>query len=287
MRIKFIQTADPIKYARLLEASAPSTRAFCALNGYEYEAFVGVKRGRHPWHATFNRIDLLNEALDADFDGWIVYLDADSFVVDLKFDLAACLKQHSDAPLIARAVVPEKAPTWNINAGVLIFNMKHPQTARPIKTWKRLFDFCCAAGLLQAAAAARARQRSNPAALDVAAQSFPYPRHPLRASGFHQRRAVLVYRAVSARRRGRFRAAHLAHRGARAARVRSRRDRSRALLRRRQPRRYQSRDLAVLREIDLLDLIAAPRDLVGRGGDRRDILLRLAEMRVELSHARA
>jgi hypothetical protein len=119
------------------------------LNGYEYEAFVGVKRGRHPWHATFNRIDLLDEALDADFDGWIVYLDADSFVVDLKFDLAAYLKQHSDAPLIARAVVPEKAPTWNINAGVLIFNMKHPQTARLIKTWKRLLDFCCAAGLLR------------------------------------------------------------------------------------------------------------------------------------------
>lgn len=119
------------------------------LNGYEYEAFVGVKRGRHPWHATFNRIDLLDEALDADFDGWIVYLDADFFVVDLKFDLAAYLKQHSDAPLIARAVVPEKAPTWNINAGVLIFNMKHPQTAPLIKTWKRLFDFCCAAGLLR------------------------------------------------------------------------------------------------------------------------------------------
>src|SRR6478672_69041 len=149
LRVKFIQTADPTKYARLLEASAPSTRAFCAFNGYEYEAFVGVKRGRHPWHATFNRIDLLDEALDADFDGWIVYLDADSFVVDLKFDLAACLKQHSDAPLIARAVVPEKAPTWNINAGVLIFNMKHPQTARLIKTWKRLLDFCCAAGLLR------------------------------------------------------------------------------------------------------------------------------------------
>jgi hypothetical protein len=147
LRVKFLQTADPQKYARLLDASAPSTRAFCAIHGYEYEEFIGLKRGRYPWHATFNRIDLLNEALDAGFDGWIVYLDADSFVVDLKFDLPAYLAQHTDAPLIARAVIPEKAPTWNVNAGVLILNMKHPQAAWLIRTWKRLLDFWQRAGL--------------------------------------------------------------------------------------------------------------------------------------------
>jgi hypothetical protein len=147
-RVKFLQTADPTKYARLLEASAPSTRAFCAINGYEYEAHIGIKRGRRAWHATFNRIDLLNEALGAGFDGWIVYLDADSFVVDLHFDLRSYLQQHASAPLIARAVIPDKAPTWNINAGVLMCNMRHPQTARLIRTWKRLFDLWCGAGLL-------------------------------------------------------------------------------------------------------------------------------------------
>jgi hypothetical protein len=147
LHVKFLHTADPQKYARLLDAAAPSTRAFCAIHGYEYEAFIGIKRGRHPWHATFNRIDLLTEALEAGFDGWIVYLDADSFVVDLKFDLAAYLAQHIDAPLIARAVIPEKAPTWNINAGVLILNMKHPQAAWLIRTWKRLLDFWQRAGL--------------------------------------------------------------------------------------------------------------------------------------------
>jgi hypothetical protein len=148
LRVKFLQTADPQKYAQLLDASAPSTRAFCALNGHEYEAFIGIKRGRHPWHATFNRIDLLDDALDAGYDGWLVYLDADSFVVDLEFDLANYLEQHADAPLIARAVDPQKAPTWNINAGVLIFNMAHPQTAGLIKTWKRWFDVWRMAGLL-------------------------------------------------------------------------------------------------------------------------------------------
>jgi hypothetical protein len=149
LRVKFVQTADPEKYARLLEASAPSTRAFCAINNYDYEAFVGLKRGWHPWHATFNRIDLLDEALQAGFDGWLVYLDADSFVVDLEFDFTAYLDRHAEAPLIARAVDPAKAPTWNVNAGVLIFNMKHPQTHWLIRTWKRLFDLWRKAGLLQ------------------------------------------------------------------------------------------------------------------------------------------
>jgi hypothetical protein len=68
-------------------------------------------------------------------------------VVDLKFDFTAYLKQHANAPLIARAVIPEKAPTWNINAGVLLFNMKHPQTAFLLRTWKRLLDFWQRAGL--------------------------------------------------------------------------------------------------------------------------------------------
>ena len=149
MRVKFIQTADPSKYARLLEVSAPSTRAFCALNGYQYEVFIGLKHGSHPWHATFNRIDLLNEALEVGFDGWVVYLDADAFVVDLKFDFTTYLEQHAHAPMIARAVTPEQAPTWNINAGVLLFNMSHPQARSLIRTWKRLFDLCRRAGLLR------------------------------------------------------------------------------------------------------------------------------------------
>ena len=148
MRVKFLQTADPVKYARLLDASAPSTRAFCTMHGYEYEAFVGLKRGRQPWHATFNRIDLLSEALDAGADGWIIYLDADAFVVDLEYDFSTYLDRHAEAPLIARAVIPEKAPTWNINAGVLIFNMRNKQTIRLLKTWKRLFDLSSRAGLL-------------------------------------------------------------------------------------------------------------------------------------------
>jgi hypothetical protein len=148
VRIKFIQTADPVKYARLLEASAPSTRAFCAINGYEYEAFIGLKYGRHRWHAMYNRIKLLDEALASDFKGWLVYLDADALVVDLNFDLRSYLAQHSHAALIARAVFPDEAPSWNINSGVLLFNTNQPQARLLIRAWKRLFDAWRMAGLL-------------------------------------------------------------------------------------------------------------------------------------------
>ena len=139
-RIKFVQTADPEKYVRLLEVSSQGTRWFCDANGFEYEAFVGLKHGWHPWHATFNRIDLLVAALESGFDGWLIYLDADAFVVGLTFDLRAYLEHHADRALIARASVPEDAPTWRINAGVLMFNLRHPAAARIILIWKRLFD---------------------------------------------------------------------------------------------------------------------------------------------------
>ena len=147
-RIKFVQTADPEKYVRLLEVSSQGTRWFCDANGFEYEAFVGLKHGWHPWHATFNRIDLLVAALESGFDGWLIYLDADAFVVDLTFDLSAYLEYHADMALIARASVPEDAPTWRVNAGVLMFNLRHPAAARIIRNWKRLFDLARLSGQL-------------------------------------------------------------------------------------------------------------------------------------------
>ena len=147
-RIKFLQTADAIKYARMLAVSAPSTRAFCAAHGFAYEAFVGLKHGWHPWHATYNRIAMLNEALDAGFEGWLVYLDADAFVVDLHFDLPGYLRGFADKAMIVRPSVPGQQMTWRINAGVLVFNTHHRVAVDIIRWWGRLFRASRLAGQL-------------------------------------------------------------------------------------------------------------------------------------------
>ena len=148
MRVKFLQTADPVIYRRMLAASSASTEAFCERHGFEYEAFVGLKRGWHPAHATYNRIDMLNEELKAGFVGWLVYLDADAFVADLDFDLRAYLSPHDATPAIARAVFHEQAPTWHVNAGVLLVNTATEGGVALIKRWKRMLDLLSVSLLL-------------------------------------------------------------------------------------------------------------------------------------------
>ncbi len=148
MRIKFLQTADAVVYRRMLAASSASTRAFCMRHGFEYETFVGLKRGWHPAHATYNRIDMLHEHVAAGFVGWLIYLDADAYVVDLDFDLAAYLAPHAQTTAIARAVFQDQAPTWNVNAGVLMVNTATPGGIALIKRWKRLLDILSVSFLL-------------------------------------------------------------------------------------------------------------------------------------------
>ena len=90
----------------MFDIASVSVRAFCDLHGHEYEAFKGIKVGRLPQHATYNRIALINDNLDSGFDGWLVFLDADAFVVDLRFDLRAYLARHSDRAFVLRSSIP-------------------------------------------------------------------------------------------------------------------------------------------------------------------------------------
>ena len=110
----------------MLDVTSVSVRAFCALNGYEYESFRGLKFGRRPQDATYNRIALLNEAIDAGFDGWLAFLDTDAFIVDLRFDLDAYLRRHDDRALVLRPSAPGAQDAWRVNAGVLFVNARHP-----------------------------------------------------------------------------------------------------------------------------------------------------------------
>jgi hypothetical protein len=83
-------------YFDMLCLSARANRAYCRRHEIAYQAFVGVKRGFHSWQATYNRIPLLQELVDAGFAGWVLYLDADAYVADLDFDLRLYLAdRHS------------------------------------------------------------------------------------------------------------------------------------------------------------------------------------------------
>jgi hypothetical protein len=136
--VLLMQTSDPHVYFDMLCLSARTNRAYCRRHAIAYQAFVGVKRGFHAWQATYNRIPLLQELVDAGFAGWVLYLDADAYVADLDFDLRAYL---ADKPAYAAILTPiaPGADWWDINAGVALFNLASAEGRWLIRQWHAAF----------------------------------------------------------------------------------------------------------------------------------------------------
>ena len=141
MGITFLQTADNMasSYTRFLNITARTLRAYCAKTGLHYQQYLGIVRGYHPWHATYNRIPLLLRFLDAGYRGWVCYIDADAYISDLDFDLPGYLIDKSDIAIVAAPGGPN-VPWWNINAGVLLLNLKHPIADPLIREWNAAFN---------------------------------------------------------------------------------------------------------------------------------------------------
>lgn len=133
-----LQTADPIRYAPMLAVTQANVAEYCRRHGFAYEAFVGIARGFHPWQACFNRILLLRALIERGFRGWALYLDCDAYVVDLDFDLASYLAGHANrGAILARSGV--STLPWDVNNGVMLVNLGHPEGRRLVEAWAGLF----------------------------------------------------------------------------------------------------------------------------------------------------
>lgn len=132
--ITFMQTADAFNYAEMLAATSRTVRTYAADKGCAYEQFMGLKKGRYPWHACFNRVFMLNEMLDRGVTGWVCHMDADAWIQDLSFDVHAYLADKSDKALI---FTPSLATDewWDVNDGVFLINLDHPAARRLIVEW--------------------------------------------------------------------------------------------------------------------------------------------------------
>lgn len=129
-----LQTADAERYAPMLAITATNVREYCRRHALGYESFLGVKRGFHPWQATFNRIPMLAELVERGFAGWALYLDADAYIQDLDFDLAAYLADKQDrAAIFATSGVTGEH--WDVNAGVALVNLGHPLGRALVEQW--------------------------------------------------------------------------------------------------------------------------------------------------------
>ena len=125
MKAVLIQTSDAVQYAPMLAITARTTREFCRRHGLEYRPFVGVKSGQFPWHSTYNRIHMMAELSKEQYQGWVLYLDADAYIYDLDFPILDYLKENDRFAAIAVRANPA-AEFWDINAGVLFLNFGHP-----------------------------------------------------------------------------------------------------------------------------------------------------------------
>lgn len=135
--MRVIQTSDEVRYRPLFNITSQANRKFCELHGIPFRPFVGLKQGDQPWHATFNRIPLLSELIEDGYRGWVLYLDADSYVYDLNFDITAYLAQNERWSVIG---APGGAGRWQANAGILFFNLSRPAALEVVAEWRRLFE---------------------------------------------------------------------------------------------------------------------------------------------------
>jgi hypothetical protein len=135
--MKILQTTDPHVYYELFEVTSSINRAFCHAKGIAYTAFVGQRVGVAPWHATFNRIPLLEDVIRDGYRGWLLYLDADAYIADVNFDMDAFLKRHAEFSIIA---APGGVEPWNINAGVLFLNLQAEFARFVVAKWALQFE---------------------------------------------------------------------------------------------------------------------------------------------------
>jgi len=134
-KITFLQSADSVRYARLLSLSSQTVQVFCAKNGFAYDMSLGIRYGVKPWHAALNRITILKAYLDRGYGGWVFYVDADAYIADLDFNLKGFLDARSGFALIASpsGLTPRR---WeDINNGVFAINLSHPLGVELVNRW--------------------------------------------------------------------------------------------------------------------------------------------------------
>lgn len=139
MQITFFQTSDPFRYVDMLAQTSRTVRRYCQQHGFGYESYIGVKRGFFPWQASFNRLYIFEEMISRGLEGWVVYMDADAYIVDLDFDLREYLGSFGGRAFVAS---PSGATRefWDINNGVLFVNISHPAGRYILRRWKAAYE---------------------------------------------------------------------------------------------------------------------------------------------------
>jgi hypothetical protein len=131
-------------YAHMIELTTPINKAYARKWGHDFLVVQGstfeleLDKGCEPppSRSIYNKLDILKEAFKKDkkYD-LVLILDADAMMYDLDFDVTTLM---DDNDMMAGQLLSKEDPeprTWNINNGITLWNLHHPQTGRIAKEW--------------------------------------------------------------------------------------------------------------------------------------------------------
>jgi len=138
--VLILQTCDGTRYKPLLDLSEKASQKYAEAHGHAYKRFDGIILGTMPWHAAFNRIYLIEEELKNKQYDWVLYMDADTYFAGLEMSLLPFITKRNYAILACRGRSNDPSIFWDINNGVVFYNLKHPALPFIIETWKQKYE---------------------------------------------------------------------------------------------------------------------------------------------------
>lgn len=138
--VRVIQTADEINYKKILDISKAHNQAVCKYNGIDYLDYIGVIRGYYPHHAMYNRTKLLREMVDKNYNGWVLYLDADTIIQDIYYDfinMFSHLRWRKKSLFISQDGPNDEF--FVFNDGVFAFDLSDPLVKKLTQVWDDIY----------------------------------------------------------------------------------------------------------------------------------------------------
>jgi hypothetical protein len=161
-RVLIAQYSGYGNYEQFLEHVVPVHRAYAQDWGYDYLVYKGYDASLFPSirpqclsqaQATFDKISLLELALSTRYNNnhdhsdtsssyskydYVLILDTDTLLVDWHYPLPDLLRTNHKLLAAHRVWSVDPKTTWDINAGITFWNLRHPHAQNVLSKWKEL-----------------------------------------------------------------------------------------------------------------------------------------------------
>jgi hypothetical protein len=142
-----------VYYGTLLNLTRRVNQAYAKRYQFDYVILHGIAFRTKPFdhtlrkptaasRSTYNKIILSQEAIVLQYD-YVLILDSDAMMYDFTRDISTLVPD--DKLLLAHQVMEEKW-YWNINIGVIVFNLRHPMIHRVVFVWGSIVSYESCAG---------------------------------------------------------------------------------------------------------------------------------------------